>query len=78
MNKAIYRAFYSLDGDHYEYVKIVAVSRMQAKKILDRYLDVRVGKVADCSPLPDYLCHATTWNVGEVHGCMDFDRLETY
>lgn len=73
MNKAIYRAFYSIDGVAYEYVKIVACSRTQAKKILDHWIRVRVGRCYDCSPLPDYLGHAYSWRIGEVHGNDDYD-----
>ena len=73
MNKAIYRAFYSIDGVSYEYVKIVACSRTQAKKILDHWIRVRVGSCYDCSPLPDYLGHAYNWRIGEVHGDLDHD-----
>lgn len=73
MSKAIYRAFYSMDGDHYEYIKIVATSREQAKRILDAFIKARVGRVVDLSPMPDYLAPAYTWQVGEVHGSGDYD-----
>ena len=71
--KGIYRGFYSMDGEHYEYIKIVGTSREQAKRILDAFIKARVGKVADCSPLPDWLAPAYTWQVGEVHGDSDVD-----
>lgn len=71
--KSIYRGFYSFDGEHYEYIKIVATSREQAKRILDAFIEKRVGKVADRSPLPDWLAPAYTWQVGEVHGDADHD-----
>ena len=71
--KSIYRGFYSFDGEHYEYIKIVATSREQAKRILDAFIKARVGKVADCSPLPDWHAPAYTWQVGEVHGDADVD-----
>lgn len=69
----IYRAFYSMDGQHYEYIRIVAESRSQAKRYLDAFIAKRVGHVEDCSPLPDYLCKAYTWRAGEVHGDQDHD-----
>ncbi len=74
-DRNIYKAFYSMDGQNYEYVKIVAKSRQQAKAILDAFLAKRVGKVADCSPLPDYLAPARSWQIGEVHGSQDFDNV---
>lgn len=67
MNKAVYRAWYELWGNT-TYLKIVAVSRVQAKKLLDVYIRKYVGCPVDCSPLPDYLCHTRIWQWGEVHG----------
>lgn len=67
MNNAVYTAWYSLGGDATR-LKIVAVSRVQAKKLLDVYVKRYVGPSADCSPLPDYLCHTRIWRWGEVHG----------
>ena len=78
MNKGIYRAFYSIDGDDYTYVRICAYSRAQAKDILDSFLKHRVGRIYDSSPMPDYLCKAYTWGVGEVHGDDDHDYPDAY
>lgn len=72
MNNAIYRAWYSLDGESIEYVKVVACSRQQAKKILDLFIKRYIGGAdVDRSPLPDYVGHARVWEWGSVHGGTD-------
>ncbi len=68
MNNAVYKAWYSIDGENINYLKIVAVSRVQAKKLLDVYLKKYVGEDVDRSPLPDYLCHTRIWRWAEIYG----------
>jgi hypothetical protein len=68
MNNAVYKGWYTLDGDNITYLKIVAVSRVQAKKLLDKFVDRYVGADAERSPLPDYLCHTRIWEWATIHG----------